>query len=375
MRRLSGLVVVLVLAFCLPGDALAQGALSIAEQRIVDLGDAESLSLSPDGSRLAVWNWNREEPAICALDAATLAEQRCAPVPRGLIAADSVAWSPDGTRVAFTEEALRHGKDGDIWVADFEAGTATNLTDDGTEESLRAPVGTPIDVAPAWSPDGTEIVFSRSVREGEDEEGEDIVYTSLYRIPAMGGEPREVVKVADRWLVVYTGLRWLADGTILYSLDMYSDDPANGVWTVAADGGEPRQILSAREELRVLWTLVVDVSAKGQALLLADWNVYAVLDLATGEVTALTLASGEGRPGGAAFSPDGSRLLVLDNAADPDGQLVVIDLATGTEQIVSALDLQVGVRDYRSGLIWAANNLVFGPGDGRNGLLVQLTAA
>src|SRR5688500_5227359 len=88
MRHLFGLVVVLLLAL-VPIDTLAQGALSIADQRIVDFDDAQPLSLSPDGRRLAVWNDAGEEPVICAFDAATLAEERCAPIPRGSIAPDS----------------------------------------------------------------------------------------------------------------------------------------------------------------------------------------------------------------------------------------------------------------------------------------------
>jgi dipeptidyl aminopeptidase/acylaminoacyl peptidase len=373
MHRGFGLLVVAFLAIGVPIATLAQGTLSITEQRLFDVDDVHPLSLSPDGRLLAVWNRAGEEPALCFHDAATLAEIRCAPIPRGGLAPDSVAWSPDGTHLAATEEALRFGEDGDIWVVDVEAGTATNLTDDGEEEQLRAAPGTPIDVSPAWSPDGTEIVFSRTVETGEeDEEGEDVESTALYRIPVTGGEPREVVNVADRHLVVYTGIRWLADDTILYSVDMYTDDPANGVWTVPADGGTPRQVVTA-EAAGLERTLIADVSANGQALLISPGNVYALLDLATGQAAPVELPVTGKLPTAAAFSPDGATLLI-GVFGDPDWQLIALDLATGEEDVVGALDDLVGVQDYRSGLTWATNDLVFAPGPGRRGLLVQLAA-
>src|SRR5262249_27127394 len=164
--------------------------------------DGETLALSHDGRWLAVWSRAGTNAAICAFDAATLTEHRCAAVPRVSIAADSVAWSPDGTRLAFTESALRELRESDIWVAGFATGTATDLTDDGVGKLIGAPAGTPLDLAPAWSPDGMELAFSRTVKSGEDAAGEDIVQTALYRIPAAGGEPRQVVKVADSRVAV-----------------------------------------------------------------------------------------------------------------------------------------------------------------------------
>jgi dipeptidyl aminopeptidase/acylaminoacyl peptidase len=369
------LVLVAFFTACVPSAALAQesspaatGGLRVVDQQFVRIPDGEALALSPDGRSLAVWSRAGEEPAICAFDAATLTESRCATTPRISIAADSVAWSPDGTRLAFTESALREARESDIWVADFDTGTATDLTDDGVAKLLGAPAGTPLDLAPAWSPDGTELAVSRTVKTGEDAEGEDIVQTALFRIPAAGGEPREVVKVADVRVAVPAGVRWLPNGNILYSVDMVSSDPANGVWTVAPEGGAPRQIVRT-DDVDARSMIVVDVSAHDLALYLDPGIGFGFLDLGTGQTQRVKLSAVEERASAAAFSPDGTRLLIASGK-----QLVVRDLATSAEQALGVLEQPVATYDYRSGLIWAANDLVFGVGPANGCELVQLAA-
>jgi Tol biopolymer transport system component len=86
-----------------------------------------------------------------------------------------VAWASDSTRLAFTE-SLVHGDEPDLWVFDASAGAATNLTVDGVDRLLFEDDGAVGDLAPAWSPDGTELAFSRSVREE----------TALYRVSVAG---------------------------------------------------------------------------------------------------------------------------------------------------------------------------------------------
>ena len=49
------------------------------------------------------------------------------------------------------------------------------------------------------------------------------------------------------------------------------------------------------------------------------------------------------------------------------------DLATGQVQDLGELEQIVATQDYRSGLAWAANDLAFGPGAFRSGLLLRLT--
>lgn len=353
-------------AFAQVGTPAAAGALRIVDQQWVRIPDGEALS--PSGRWLAVRSRAGEARTLCAYDTATLKADRCVPDPRVVMAPDSVVWSPDETRLAFTEWALRMGVESDVWVADFSAGTATDLTDDGVKKLLGAPMGTPLDLAPAWSPDGTELVFARTVETGTDANGDDIVETALYRIPAAGGQPKEVVKVADSRAAVPSGVKWLPSGEILYSVDKRSSDPGDGVWTVTPNSGAPRQIVRT-DDVDLTRSIVVVAVAPNDLALYVDLNVgFGLLDLATGQAQRVTLPA-DGRPTAAALSPDGRRLLIAASK-----RLFVRDLTTGADQALGDLVQPVGTTDYRAGLTWAANDLVSGVGPGLSCVFAHLAA-
>jgi Tol biopolymer transport system component len=101
------------------------------------------------------------------------------------------AWSPDGTRIAFSSD--RSNFDSEIYTMDADGGNVTRLTTSAGE-----------DWQPSWSPDGKQIVFA-SVRTGDWE---------IYTMDADGGN---VTRLTDRPGLDWTP-EWSPDGTqIVYA--------------------------------------------------------------------------------------------------------------------------------------------------------------
>lgn len=109
-------------------------------------GDDLDPTWSPDGTKIAFASDRDGELSIYVMDAdgSNLARVTTAPI------AFSPTWSADGTKLAF--EGLRpfqSANNADIWVVNLDGSGLANLTqsDDSWEEY------------PAWSPDGSRIVF------------------------------------------------------------------------------------------------------------------------------------------------------------------------------------------------------------------------
>jgi TIR domain-containing protein/WD40 repeat protein len=110
-------------------------------------------------------------------------------------------WSPDGTRLAYSEG-------GDIWTSDLEGGDTVQVTN-----------GDDVDGSPAWSPDGSQIAFNRKTDEGP---------ARVFVVEAGGGEPAELVDGGAP--------DWSADGRrIVFQRD-------NAVWVADADGTDERNL-------------------------------------------------------------------------------------------------------------------------------------
>jgi dipeptidyl aminopeptidase/acylaminoacyl peptidase len=375
LPSLAGVLVALLVAGGMPATPPDSPAPSVetpswrlAEQRVIEISDGQPVALSPDGHWLAVFRQPAEGVEICAYDAATLAAHRCAELPKDRFSPQSVAWSPDGRRLAFTEDSI-FARESDIWTFEVDGGTVANLTDDGVSgDLLKTPTAT-IDSAPAWSPDGRELAF---VRVGIAPEPPS---TAIYRIAATGGEPALVHRVAGHAWAVDDRIWWSStEEVIVYTAGLLSADELSlGVYAVPAAGGEPREI---GDDLALYLNdpVVADVSARGTALVSfraalqdpARIPAFGLLDLATGVLETLEPTNGEPANAvlwGAGFSPDGLRLLL----AYSDQMLVVRDLDSGLDTILGELSSPFGER-----LIWAANDLVFTRGWQGTGLLVQL---
>ena len=380
----AGLLAVVLLSPAMAGAQEATpfppgGDLQVVEHRDVRFEGGWPLGLAPDGRWLAVWRFGEddERDAICAYDAVTLAEYRC--VTMEARSPDTVNWAPDGTRLAFTE-SLQFGEDPDIWVFDVAAGTVTNLTDDGTDRLFGGDKRGDIDLAPAWSPDGTELVFARNVGRG----------TTLYRVPVAGGEVERIASVSRAEpYAVWAGVQWPVDDTILVSVDPERADEEAGLWAIDLAGGEPRRIVAPDRVAGA--PILVAVSARNQALLfypdaMSTYGLavppFAIADLEHGKVEPIVPeVSGPAgtatyrRVTAAAFSPDGTRLFLSYGGVAGPG-VAVRDLATGEEQPLPLPSLEWPLITHftGTGMTWATNGLVYAVGPARGGVLLRLVS-
>jgi TolB protein len=133
--------------------------------------------------------------------------------------------SPDGSKIAFVQYKWDHGPKYDVWVMNIDGTGLTQITTDGRSTE------------PAWSPDGTQIVFVRKVKSPSDPWRQ----TDLFRMNA-DGTNRVRLTETRRWEDAPT---WSPDGTlILFDRPTYWDQFAStDLWTMTPDGSNLVQLM------------------------------------------------------------------------------------------------------------------------------------
>ncbi|AHG91356.1 WD40-like beta Propeller containing protein [Gemmatirosa kalamazoonensis] len=250
---------------------------------------------------------------------------------RGLDDDGTPSWSPDGTRIAFVRTTLpepRHPGGDDLYVVEARAGaTPRRLTDFDGDDSGR----------PAWSPDGTTIVFLR----GDSAKYSAYNQNRLATVPADGSAPARLVPTTiDRpvrspafaadgrsvWVVVVDDRTQqvarvrLADGAVERVLTGKRVTSAFSAPGGAADG--VMAVLSATPDRAP----EIFAAERGTLRQLSHQNdsLFAALQLGTTEEFASRSPDGTDvhavlvRPAGAA--PDSKLPLVLFIHGGPNGQ-------------------------------------------------------
>lgn len=202
------------------------------------------------------------------------------------------ASSPDGTRIAFSGGEEANTEPADLYVMNSDGSELRRLTFDPEVP----------DWEPAWSPDGSQIVFTRSLRGHASLFVIDVVTGSLSRVtendvgqdsePAWSPDGARIafVRIADAYPSVYT-VR--PDGTGLTQLT----DPGRGADTTPAWSPDGEWIAFARttsqDAASDIYVMRVDGSDLGQ------------------------LTDHAGSDVGPAWSPDGTRIAFLSNRDHP----------------------------------------------------------
>ncbi|MGH2356310.1 MAG: hypothetical protein ACRDJN_32290, partial [Chloroflexota bacterium] len=174
---------------------------------------------SPDGRRILFASQSHKESPPEDEAARARWDQR----PRGITRAQ---YKGDGQGYIF--DAVSH-----LFVIPFEAGGATVEA-----EAKQITFGDGEDRAPAWSPDGRQIAFSRT-RSG----AADYTLSDIWVADAAGGSLRRITETIGR----ATSPAWSPDGQKIACYGTDRQEPGFGesqirVWTVAAGGGEPRRL-------------------------------------------------------------------------------------------------------------------------------------
>ncbi len=221
---------------------------------------------SPDGTRIAFVVYG-EQSGNTWPSAIYVADRNGADAER-VFANDArnaePAWSPDGRQIAFSSQLL--GGAADIWVMDADGSDAANLTADQPNSSERSPAWSPslgddgyriaysleaggtshvwtmradgsdkqavtasadhFDREPAWSPDGSTLVFQRSGA---------ATFGSLYLVSRTGGPVRALMS-SRTFVNGQFGPAWSPDGRVVAFTAKPLGAEHEQVWTVWADG-------------------------------------------------------------------------------------------------------------------------------------------
>jgi Tol biopolymer transport system component len=250
-----------------------------------------SPAFSPDGARVSFESdrSGASEIYVCLSDGSNCSAVTSAD---GL-QVGSPTWSPDGKWLAY--DAATAGTHSEIDVISSSGGKPRALVQGF------GPV-----VLPCWSADGQWIYFNHGV--GRD--------TNVYRISVSGGKPEQVTRFAANTV------KPSADGNWIYSsLEFWGRDVYGPLWRSPASGGEPAEMIHevlGRNYVPVekgIWYLT-PFSREGSLLRFFDFATSA----------SHTVYRLPRRPfGGLTVSPDGRRILFTQVDQDLSSDVMLVE--------------------------------------------------
>lgn len=291
---------------------------------------------SPDGSRLAFRTFN-DAPGIYIVNRDGSDLTRLVDLKQdrdtGMGTPPSLAWSPDGAHIAYIYPYA--GRYQPLWVVDVADGVTRQLDDRATR-------------VVAWSPDGSRIAFARSYR--------NVDLTKLVVIEADGTDAT-VLEAADRRGYHITALAWSPDGSHIAferRTDGESVGPSfEGLWLIAADGTMLRRLGPEPPPLRRGAGCCVLMAGGGTVKWSPDGRRIGRIahDQERGSVIVVIEADGAEEHVLAPadtfdWSPDGSRIVLADGPRRIDDASV--GEVTSTEDWSSITIVDVNGSDARS---------------------------
>jgi Tol biopolymer transport system component len=138
---------------------------------------------SPDGSKIAFSRSDDQQVDVWAVDLTSGAQTR---LTNGFEVEDQPDWSPDGSRIAYVNDpfllsATKLVSNPDIWVMNADGSGKARLTSHPWE-----------DTNPAWSPDGSKIAFTHRQNQGTDPHTIENYPGDVYVMNADGADQRNL---------------------------------------------------------------------------------------------------------------------------------------------------------------------------------------
>jgi Tol biopolymer transport system component len=143
-----------------------------------------------------------------------------------IISGSGPAWSPDGTRIAFTSTR----GNAEIYVMKADGSEVRRLTDHPAE-----------DYSPTWSPDGTRIAFSRFA---DQSDSDDVIQFAEIMVMNADGSGVGQLTARSNEQFLYGAPAWSRDGSRIAFREWPDWEPSTGsILVMNSDGTDPRDIV------------------------------------------------------------------------------------------------------------------------------------
>jgi Tol biopolymer transport system component len=259
---------------------------------------------SPDGTRIAYTGYERGDAGDYAIyvsnadgsDVTDLTSTYLDPAENNQ---GGPVWSPDSTQIAFSNDSNDPSTQG-VYLMSADGTGIHKIADGGT---------------PAWSPDGESIVLAAAAGEGND----------IYSVSIDGSRLTRLTHTS----AVEAFPTWSPDGSQVAYIE-YTD--GEELWVMDADGGHARSVTDIAND--GMGGFSPDWSPDGTTIAFEvfvgrSWDIYTVRPDGTG---LRPLTNGPGDEIQPAWSPDGSLIAYM---ASPHGSGGVGDI-TGTFDVYTS---------------------------------------